>query len=127
MFDEERSVALDDELDEEPWSTYDSDDGSVGEEGPSVLVEVPGEEDDEGALEVRDEPTSEELEEIPSSNPRTIPCGCICSRLDRCRCSSTGRRRGCLRNAWQVRISRDFARACRKAAARSLVCSCSAG
>jgi RNA polymerase primary sigma factor len=64
MFDEERSVALDDELDEEPWSTYDSDDGSVGEEGPSVLVEVPGEEDDEGALEVRDEPTSEELEEI---------------------------------------------------------------
>ena len=38
MFDEERSVALDDELDEEPWSAYDSDDGSLDEDAPAVPV-----------------------------------------------------------------------------------------
>jgi RNA polymerase primary sigma factor len=66
MIGEDRSVPLEeDEILEELRSVYSSIDESLDvDESPSVLVEVPIDEDDEDALQEREEPTSEELEEI---------------------------------------------------------------
>ncbi|MGD9030909.1 MAG: sigma-70 family RNA polymerase sigma factor [Anaerolineae bacterium] len=65
MTDEDKSVPLRaDEIVEQLRAVYGSIDQSLGEEAPSVLVEVAAPEGEEGSLETQKEPTSEELEEI---------------------------------------------------------------
>jgi RNA polymerase primary sigma factor len=65
MTDEDRSAPLEEhEIIEELRAVYGSIDDSLEDGAPSVLVEMPVDEDDEDILEAKEEPTSEELEEI---------------------------------------------------------------
>jgi RNA polymerase primary sigma factor len=65
MTDEERSAPLEEEeIVERLRAVYNPIDESLDEGAPSVLVEVPVDQDDEDIPEEREEPTSEELEEI---------------------------------------------------------------
>jgi RNA polymerase primary sigma factor len=65
MTEEERPAPLnEEEILQELRAVYNSIDESLDEESPSVLIEMPADEGDEGILEEPEEPTSEELEEI---------------------------------------------------------------
>ncbi len=65
MSDEERSTpGQEDEIVQQLRAVYDTFEDSPEEGAPSVLVELPVDEAEEDVLDERDEPTSEELEEI---------------------------------------------------------------